>query len=71
MGNKVGVSCLMSAVTLSHGLRQLMCARRGCAVLCLPSLANHLFYSKLLGFRDTDEFKYRNGHLKCSSVALH
>ena len=33
MGNMVGVSCLMYAVTLSHGLRQMMCARRGCALL--------------------------------------
>ena len=32
-------------------------------MLCLPSLAHHLFYSKLLGLSDTDEDKFRNAHL--------
>ena len=38
MGNayidkRAGVSCLMSAVILSHGKRQLMCGWRGCALI--------------------------------------
>ena len=33
----------MSAVTLSHGLRRLMCARRG-GVLRLQSLAHHMLF---------------------------
>ena len=32
-------------------------------VLRLPNIAHHLFFSKLLGFSDTDEVKYRNAHL--------
>ena len=32
-------------------------------VLRLPSLARHLFFSKHLGFSDTDEVKNRNAHL--------
>ena len=57
---RVGASFLMSAVDLSHGLRSLMCARKG--MLCLPSLAHHLFSTRV-GFGDTDEVKYRNAHL--------
>ena len=32
-------------------------------VLCLPSLAHHLFIPKLFGFIDIDEVKYRNAHM--------
>ena len=56
---RVGVFCLMTAVTLSHRLRQLMRARR-CWEVCMwggdASLAES-FYFNLLRFRDTDEVK--------------
>ena len=42
----------MSAVNLSHGLRQ-----DDGNVLCLSSLVLHLFYSKLFGLSDTNEDK--------------
>ena len=57
MGERVGVSCLMSAVTLSHGLR-IVDARRGVRLVC-PSPA----FPQLLGFNDTDEVKCRNAYL--------
>ena len=57
----VGVSFLMSEVTLSRGLRQLMCVRREICFACrvLPITC----VSKVLGFRDSDEDKYSNAHL--------
>ena len=36
----VGVSCLISAITLSRGLRLLMCAQRGCASLAESCLSH-------------------------------
>ena len=60
---EVGVSYLMSAVTLSYGLHLLMSARMG---MCF---AHHLFFVvvvfflKRLWFSDTDEVTYRNAHL--------
>ena len=58
----VGVSYLMSAVALSHGLRQLMCARRG---MCFASrvLPIIIFFSKLLGSSGTEKDKFRNAQL--------
>ena len=52
---------LISAVTLSHGLRQMMCARRVCALLAesCPSSVLPL----RLESSDIDEVKYRNAHL--------
>ena len=38
-----------------------VCSERG--VLYLSSLAHHLFVSKLLGFSDTEEVKYKHAHL--------
>ena len=49
--SRVGVSCLMSAVALSHGL----CVGGGGegGVPRLPSLVRHLFFHRF-GFSDTD-----------------
>ena len=49
---RVGVTCLMPAVKLSHGKRQLMYVRRGYSVLA-KSYPSFVIFSKLLGFSDT------------------
>ena len=55
IGNRVGDSCLMSAVTLSHGRRQFMYARRGCALLAescpSPVVVVVFFFFFFLTFR--------------------
>ena len=71
------MSCLMSAVTLFYGMRQLMYARRGmgqgrgwgwgvCFVCRVLPISCFVF--QILRFSDTDENKIRNAYLSLNLV---
>ena len=59
----VGVSCLISVVALSQGMRQLICGRRACASLA-KSFPSPVLFSSLWGLAILTKIKsqMRNCH---------